>query len=310
MEIVKGIPYLGENNNELREQILNKSINETIEESLYEFINSRIDNIENLLVVIDNKWLTWLKDLRFNYRDKKLELPYWKYELHKLEYKRAINKYQYIIQDDENGYIRYNYSLHIINFEDTKEIIIFDLNKNTKFKLRIKGLCNLKTYSINELYNLYINSSYTQDFELEGNESGYYYIEKRTKHLKNEESYMRYKLDLNSYKDNLKYDISDYRDVRKFTKGELQLRYGMICNFEGYKIRRLKFESLLFCIIHNGLESDSEEFNKEFKQLGKQKEIIKYKTKDCDICLIFKSYWLPYYKKLKHQSWMRAIELK
>ena len=69
MQNIKSIPYLGKQNNIIREYILESKELEVIETDIYSFI-SNVD-LASTLVVVDNKWLTWLDDIVFNYRDKK-----------------------------------------------------------------------------------------------------------------------------------------------------------------------------------------------------------------------------------------------
>ena len=71
--MIQGIPYFGETTQEIYEYIqsekyINTEPKEITYNSLYELIISNIG--KRIIVVIDNKWLTWLTDIVFNYRDR------------------------------------------------------------------------------------------------------------------------------------------------------------------------------------------------------------------------------------------------
>ena len=107
--MIEGIPYFGEDNQYIWEDILCSDIkNKLNEDSLYDLINSRID--KKVVVVIDGKWFTWLNDIAFNYRDKECYIPYYSFELYEIsgEGFKTDNK-GHLLYDGDTVNIRYNY---------------------------------------------------------------------------------------------------------------------------------------------------------------------------------------------------------
>ena len=84
---IEGIPYFGENSIEIENYIKNKSIDKDIcYDSLYELIEYEKD-AQNVIVIEDSsgKQLTYIRDIRFNYRDKEVFIPYYRYSLQKID---------------------------------------------------------------------------------------------------------------------------------------------------------------------------------------------------------------------------------
>lgn len=302
--MIKAIPYFGNNNNNIINYILESEELETKNIDIYNFIISNIEH--NIVVIIDNKWLTWLNDIEFNYRDKKCTLAYWKFDTMLID-KNLIknNKYQYLLTDSNNNYyVRYNYEYCEINIEPGVSITVFDVNTNKKYSVTFSSYIEEDEFNISKLYELYVNSCYLDDKLLNEHAKGYYYIDKFYKKLTNIELLLRKRLDIPTFK-NFEHTekYKDYRDVRNYKIEQVQHLYGLVYETEDYKIRRLRFESYLYCILRQQILSDNEEFNKEFIQLGKTKYIIKYGS---NIKLIFKSYWLDNFNQIQHKSWMRA----
>ena len=75
--MIEGIPYSKEFN---IDDILRESHNYIEKEiSLRDLAILAIKT--ELLAIIDEEWVSWLKDLRFNYRDRVCYLPYYTYQL-------------------------------------------------------------------------------------------------------------------------------------------------------------------------------------------------------------------------------------
>lgn len=311
--MLKSIPYLGRNNNDYTEIILSKETKkQAINIDLYSFIIEKLnkDELKHILVIVDNKWITYLQDIMFNYRDKKICLPYYEYKKLKVEDKEAYkeiekhkNKFQYLIQDKVgNFYVRYDYTYKELEITENTEIVTYNMINNQKIKLMIESITNINKFNIEELYKIYINSCFIEDDEyLTEHNKGYYYIDKFTNKLYNKEMKIRKILNLNTFSIEHK-EVRDYRDVRNFKKEEVQSKVGLIETIENYKYRRLRFDSLMFCITYKELLSDNNNFNLELSKLGKTKDIIKYGE---HIKLIFKSYWYSEYRAIKQQSWMK-----
>ncbi|MBO5387125.1 MAG: hypothetical protein J6A59_03180, partial [Lachnospiraceae bacterium] len=176
--MIQGIPYLGENTQELVEQILNKDLDyEEIYSSLYDLVMSYIN--KKIVVIIDNKWLTWFNDITFNYRNKECYIPYYSYKLHKIEDKlyRSNNK-GHLILNNNTLHIRYEYKYEKLHINvDNLSLILLDLDTMKKYKVETNKWISDTYFDIDKLYNLYVDSCYEEDdFNFNKHMGGYHYI--------------------------------------------------------------------------------------------------------------------------------------
>ena len=299
---IKSIPYLGKENNIIKEYMLNKCIESEIYINLYDFLNS--ENIHSKLVIVDNKWLTWLDDIVFNYRDKKCYIHYWKYDIMPLDENLVKrDSFQYLIEKNGTFYLRYNYEYCKIDLNIGSELVIYDLHIDSKYKVIIKDWLSEKVFNIEKLYKLYIESCFYDDIITKDREYGRYYIDKFSKKLSNRELKLRRDLLIDTFKDNnsLVHE-RDFRDVRNYKIEEIWSKYGMIDTIDSYKNRRLKFDSYLYCILRADIPSNDSYFNDEISKLKKGKHVIKYGE---NIKLLFKDYWFNNIEIKKYQTWMR-----
>ena len=303
MKNFKSIPYLGTENNNIIEYVLNKKLDSKIETNLYDLINNK--DIHSMLVVINGKWLVWLDDIRCNYRDKKCYIPYWKYDIIPLD-KNLVKRdiFQYLICKDDTFYLRYNYTYEELKIELGTDIVIYNTKTEKKNSFKIKEYLNEKEWSIEKLYKLYIDSSYYDENLLEYKDKGRYFIDKFSTKLGNRELRLRSNLALNTFKNNNHLDKDkDYRDVRNYKLEEIYIKYGMIDSTENYKSRRLKFDSYLYCIMRSNKNCSNKEFNNKFTKLSTDTDIIKYGDK---LKLIFKGYWKNDINIKNNKTWLRA----
>lgn len=294
------IPYFGENNNSIREMILNDEELETIEQSIYDFVISNINS--RVLVIIDNKWLVWLNDIIFNYRDKKSYLAYWKFDTMPLDEDlvKKDDKQYLMVDENDNFLIRYNYEYNRINIEPNIELSVYNLDKQYRYKVKLTCWINDNTFDIDKLYKLYVASAYENDKLLEDNIKGRYFISKYFKGMTNRELKLRNKLGLSTYV--APYSEEEYRDVREYTKDEMVIKYGLVDDSDNYWIRRLRFECYLYCILRKNILSNDVGFNKQFEKLGKTLRFIKYGD---SIKFILKDYWLNNYCSKQVTTWMK-----
>lgn len=278
--MVKGIPYFGENTQEIYEDILNTDYEQVpLEEyeSLYNFIDSHINN--KIVVVINNEWISWLNDIVFNYRDKKCYLPYFTYEyfcFNDKEYK--LNNKGHLILRAGELWIRYNYALEKMSINLNTELSCYNIESGKAFRVKCNRWITDNAVDLDKLYTLYVESSYTQDdYIVNKHLGGYHYITLSGRGVENKEARMRKWAELNTFKHELIKD--EYRDVRQYTYEEVLQKYGLIQNIEPYVKRRLRFESYLYCCIQEGL-LDNIKFTNNIYKLGR------------NIKLIIKDYWL------------------
>lgn len=279
--MISGIPYFGEQTQEITNSILNNNdINYEKEyDSLYSLI---VDNIDkHIIVIIDNKWLTWLNDIVFNYRDKECYIPYYTYKLHRINDRQfKSNNNGHLILIDNTLYIRYEYSfnkkiLDINNFR----LKCINIDTMESFEIYSSNWIDNIEFDLDKLYKLYIDSCYSDDdFSITKHSGGYHYIEKSVKGFQNKEKKYREIEGLNTFTDSYKYE-HDYRDVRQYKYNEVVTKYGMLETTDNYKVRRLKFECYLYCLIRGKL-LDNIKFNNGIYKIGD------------NIKLIIKKYWL------------------
>lgn len=301
--MIEGIPYFGDDNQSIWRNILESDIKfNIIENSLYDLVIRHIN--QKCVVVIDNKWLTWLNDITFNYRDKECYIPYYSFELFEIEDTniRTDNK-GHLIFDGDTLRIRYNYKLekYSININNLS-LIIYDLDTFEKYEVHTDKWINEKEIDIDKLYNLYLDSCYMEDdFTINKHSGGYHYITKIVDRFFNKECYLRKELGLQHY--NIDNEIiKDYRDVRNYKYTEVIKLSGFRDTIEIYKLRRLKFEAYLYCILRTNIKPNKTKFKREWNRLGKSVDFIKYGD---NIKLIIKSYWLNECKPISKKSWSR-----
>lgn len=297
--MIEGIPYFGDQTQRIVEQIHQSEIVNTIEyKDVYTLIISNIT--DPLVVIIDNQWITWLNDIEFNYRDKKIILPYYTYNIYKLnDAKHHRSNYKgHLILKDNTLYIRYNYTYRELELHDCNiSLTVYNIESNEKLRLEAHTWLSDTRVDMNKLYKLYIESSFKEDdFLYNKHSGGYHYITKFVKNIKNTEQMYRKQLELDDYTpDNI--FPTDYRDVRNYKYDEIITNHGLVSTIELYKIRRLRFEVYLYCSIRASLIS------KEYPELGKTKRIVKYGN---TLKLIIKDYWLDNTQlKKPNKTWSR-----
>ena len=279
--MIEGIPYFGENNNEITEAILNADYTKVIDcESMYAFIT---DNINNKIIVVIGDRLTWLNDIKFNYRDKECFIPYYDFKVAECEY-RTSNK-GHLIKKENKTYLRYEYKLEKfrISFDENPVVLrCYNLDTEGSFQISLKKwIKNEEEIDFEKLYKLYVESSYIEDnFLVNKHAGGYHYIMRSPDNkFKNIERKIREEYELNAYSPEHKIE-REYRDVRNYKYSEVLIKYGLLESTELYRERRLRFESYLYSLIHGGKLNDIK-FKNGIHKIGTG-----------DIKLIIKDYWI------------------
>lgn len=272
-------------------EILSMSIEEHKEyETMSDLISA--ETASRTIVIIDNQWFSWLHDIRFNYRDSSVGLPYYMYELLDLGPigNQSLNKGHILIDKTTDTWLlRYNYDLKMMPVTINQKLILFNLDTHKKYSVSAKAWYK-DTFNLEELYTIYLMSAY-DDFDelLEKHLGGYHYINRQFKGFRNVEWNKRKALELPNFKEN-QLVLRDYRDVRQYRKEEL-FGNSIHNTVLSYKIRRLKFDCLLCCIIKHGSRTTDKEFNDRYEKLKAQSCILSYKPYYNAPPLIFKSYW-------------------
>lgn len=306
-DILKGIPYYGENSIDIEEHIKNKDIEREIKyTSLLELISN--ETTEDKTVVIEDTngvWLTYLRDIRFNYRDKILFIPYFTYKIKSIPRRNTrSNQNGHIILREDTIDIRYEYNLCKKSIDKVNnEIILYDITTDEKYKVSFRDWINEKEFSIDKLYDLYLNSCVSEeDYRLVKHTEGYHVITQKLEGRQNKERELRKKLELKDYNINNDFSILNYRDVRNYTEEQYIQLKGLNTTDVSYWKRILDFESYLYCVLRSGIQP-SEKFKKEWDKLRRGQEFIKYGT---NIKLIIKRYWLDNIDIKTRKTWSRV----
>ena len=291
---IEGIPYFGENTIEIEEHIKNLDISHSI---TYSDMIDLMDNelTENKIVIIEDEdgvWLTYLRDIKFNYRDKEVYLPYFSYEVKSIDKGKLKSNYKgHLIIKEDTISIRYNYKLKVKDISiENNSILLYDFVTDKKYKVYFDKWYSKTEWSMSNLYNLYLNSCVIEDdYLLVKHTEGYHLINKNLPNIKNKEKELRQKENLNHTEES---DIGlsklNYRAVRNYTYDQFIKLHGFIDLEIPYWLRLLKFEYNNYCLMRSNIipyDINKDEWNK----LGKSKNIFKYGDK---IKLIIKDYWL------------------
>lgn len=297
----RGIPYFGENNNEIWKDIIERDIDEHRKyKSVLDFVNAEC--YKKTVVIIDNKWLTWASDAVFNYRDHEANFYYYEFKLFEIDSARRTDNKGHLILDKEHKKIkvRYEYELKKVDITPNSIFTLYDVDGNKKYECSLGGVWTTdKTFRAESLYELYIKSCFSQnDYKVVKHEGGFHFLDKKIEKFENIEHRLRNMYGLDTQIGELR-EIPPYRDVRKFRYEEIQKKYGIFFDTELFRYRKLRFESTLYCFMRAGANAED---IKNWEQLGKNLDYIKYGK---DIKLIFKSYWLNEYKEPERKSWSR-----
>lgn len=295
--MLKGIPYFYENNNEVYRYLIEKEVSDKIEEntdiketSILDLINWIFNNDINAAIIIDNTFISFIRDIQFNYANHIIEIPYMRYEVDTVESK-TTNKH-IIRKSSKEVYVRYNYEYakHQIKLGDTLKILSISDEKINISQVKLTSYTgSLSEASTEKLLELYHNYCYQDDdYRITKHLEGYTYITKDFINVKNKENYLRKSFNLPTYKDDVHPKEIDYRDVREYRADQLMQNTTLwlnSSNSEPYQIRRLRFEGYLYCILAEHLNFKEEDIYSKLQH----KKIYKIGTEKP---LILKNYWI------------------
>lgn len=295
--MLKGIPYFYESNNEIYKYLIEKEVSDNIEiktsieeTSILSLIDWTLENDINTAVIIDNTFISFIRDIQFNYANHIIELPYMEYDIKVIESK-TTNKH-IIRKDSKEVYVRYNYEYNKkqIKIGDTLKILSIANEKITISQIKITSYTgSLEEASTEKLLELYHNYCYQDDdYRLTKHLEGYTYLTKNFINVKNKENYLRKSFNLPTYKDDIHPKEIDYRDVREYRADQLMQNTALwlsSSNSEPYQIRRLRFESYLYCTLAEHLKFKEEDIYSKLKH----KKIYKIGVEKP---LILKNYWI------------------
>lgn len=299
-----GPVFLGEDTQELLDQILQKEIDKHIEMSIYSFIQE-YGNEDNL-VIVDNLWFSYIRDIRFDYFNKSIFVPYYSYETNIID-KKPKKKDGHLFVDKETGNIivRYNYRLERKQVCVDSSLIIYDFERTEKIEITFNKYTESNfEFSLEKVYNLYLDSCYMEKATvLDKHTGGYHVVGKDIKRFNDREEKYRKLYRLNTFKSDHSQEMLNYRDVRQFKREEVFKKVGVREEEAPYWKRILDFESYIFCVFKSGKFPIESEHIERFKSLGVTSDYMKYGDKE--IKLILKGYWKIDGKLLKRKSWSR-----
>lgn len=299
---IPGVPYLGEETDKKLEKIYRLPLGVKKYFSLYELVQT--EKSADTLVIVEQfgkMWCTYLRDIRFDYKHRKVFIPYYTYDVKITDAKYNKKKHIHLMNVNEKVGIRYNYCLKEIDLSKTNEIVLYNFSTNSKYIAQFTHLFGEPTFDMNELYSKYID--YSRNFEdnlIHKHTEGYHIISRDVKGIQNIERNLRIKYALPDYKES-SVDLY-YRDVRNLSENEFESKIGIDMCEKPYWERRIDFESLLFCAINDNSEP-KDDFREEWTKVKNGKSFAKYGDKG--LKLIIKSYWFNTNTENKKYSWSR-----
>lgn len=290
--MVQGIPFLGENNFEKKQSILNRKIDRYENISVYKLFYN-INKKENL-IVIDNKYLTWLDDTIFNYRDKKCYIQYFSYETFKTNLNVHI-KYKpdnHLDYDNESKIlIRHNFSLNKLYINLGIKLNVYNINTDMLTEYTLDKWID-EDFDINKIYDLYLDYCYYDaNTNFSCHDSGYTYISKRFEGIYNKDRELRYKFMLDTWHNKFILQEKDYRDTRiykYFTYIDKIKNTDIIISDKEFRYRRLNFEVYLYCCLRS--QKRPINIDNKWDKLGKSLSYVKIEHRK--IPMFIKCEWL------------------
>lgn len=289
--MIQGIPFFGESHAEIMRKAFAAKVEEHIQyDTMFQLVQTEVS--KNAVIIVDNKWFTWLHDIVFNYRDGQIKLPYYTYELYDVEVsKNMTNNKGHLLLDKETNILslRHNYDLCVLDITLETELTLYDVKNGRKYSVAASAWYD-DTFELQDLYVRYLSSAY-YDFDelLEKHIGGYHYITRQYKGFANVEWRKRKDFFLENYREN-QLILREFRDVRQYRREQL-FGNAPIQTIVPYKFRRLVFDSMLCCIIKQHSITTDTEFNERYKKLSEMDCILNYKPYYKAPSLIFKSYW-------------------
>lgn len=256
----------------------------------------------------DNQtYVSWCRDIRFNYRDRILYIPYYSYATFDYEFK-SNKKYatlDYIT--DTTVRIKHSVALRqcIIDNRVTKsrnkELYVFDRVRHKVFCIGIENLPYLSStdWKMSKLFNLYLDYVYKDN---KGNKDGSsLYYQKIGGKRENKESYLRAKLGLPNYAGN--YEEMIYRDFPLYDYAIYQSENAQVMSGKPYWLRRGLFEGYLYCAFASNLPVHELEYRDALAQLGTTRRT--YKVCNDNVSMVLKYYYKDDYAPFVRKSYER-----
>jgi hypothetical protein len=229
----------------------------------------------------DGTWVSWCRDIRFNYRDRFLFIPYYKYKAENYTIKKHFKDMSKLDLVAENTLsIKYDFEIATMLLEERttgfrlETITLYDYENKSKYSLSLRGITHFtpSTFSLGNLHDRYIASSYVasdlHDFFWEK------YCRIDNKFKNNREHKLRKKMGLKAYSS--VFSEIRYTDFRQYTYEELNLTSLVSNTDKPYWLRILEFEAYLYCIFASSATVLEEEYTVLFADLGVKSRFLSY----------------------------------
>lgn len=271
---------------------------------------------EGYLFILEEKFCSWCWDIRFNYRDREIFIPYYAYEQFFRDTRKPDleNPYLDILdRTEDKSYIgvRYKFEMRTRTLDDrrinfrTKFVSVYHPQKDEYFLIDISELPYLTKaiFSMEDLLQRHTNMKYIiPEFDSNSRWESYLKINRR-KH--NREKALRKQHNLPVYSD--LYTNIDYQDIRMFPTHTFSEEYQQVTSQDDFKIRMYEFEAFLYCIFASNANPIEDEYLQLFNSLGVKNRFISIGSPNPHP-LILKYYYTDKQTKFKKLSYERYKE--
>lgn len=292
-----GIPFLGDGHYEKTSRLANNlvkqplSLNSLREKAVESGVTEPVDLYSLFLCLAELDWLfliekdvasdfsfdryrlSWCTDIRFNYRDKEIFIPYYDYDTETYTGdKRYKDESKLNRISDDTIMVNYFFRFRRQILDDRKtgfrsdSILVVNPATLVLYDISIKDLPYLTSpeFSFSTLYDRYLDSAYVES-DLDA-ENWKRYIRNDNKFKNNREHLLRNHLDLPLYGEG--YKDYTYVDVRMYTWEELTGSLMYDDENRPYWRRKLLFESYLYCGMAGDHTPVEAEYGKDYQRLG------------------------------------------
>lgn len=221
----------------------------------------------------DNIYTSWCRDIRFNYRDRQVFIPYYTHEVFEYEATEKDKNNPFLdVTSDNILNVRYNFELKKYVIMDDNidysldSIAVYSWEEEKVYRISLKGLnyLDIESFSMLELSARYDTYAYIISDDLVDNTwKSYLPIRKK---INRRERSIRSKFSLPTYTEN--YLDMNYVDVRRYEVDAFSPEVEGLPITKPNWLKAYEFEAYLYSIFAQGLDPIEEEYKKPFKELG------------------------------------------
>lgn len=225
---------------------------------------------------------SWCWDIRFNYRDREVFIPYYSYEtfLHQAIERDLSNPYLTISKADNKKKhiaVRHNFEMNKLIIDNEKEgyrhknVCVYQPSTDSYLQIDIQSLPYLSenTFSVYELLRRHTNYKFMlSEFDLTSKD--HHYLDFNSK--KSREKRIRERQGFKTYSNN--YINLNYQDIRTYVVNPFSDEARQMTTDEDYVTRVYDFESYLYCLFAQHAEPLELEFKQLWSSLGVTKRFI------------------------------------